>query len=828
MGDMVKNLLNKMDLEDITKAEILHLVADKDDYERYDLLKEVTRLLKKKKTYLIQQKHFYEKMEKQEEKEKTKEQIKKIKKLDRLVHEEMDCFTLPKKEKDLSKRTLPTFVRMQASNLNDIKCMQYLLDEDTKCLLNKIEEESSPHKKLELIESFIFKFEKLLADLQKSLNQAIEELLLKAKENGDYFPILKKKWETIMKKEKYEDFALKIDYYQISIRGIKVILERLYTLKGIQKSAIAKEERTLKRKNSDIFPDDTEFIIQSILDHSNLDEESLRKTKAASHSFLKMLPLLKKNVEVCNQIYPSLNDLTEYFLSVFEHMDNEDVICLCNIFKNNLNITVCELKDLDIDTSSIRKQLKLLTKKFNKMKKSILEEGLEENDTKYVSLFTPLLEEELNYYYFSRILEETKSDLTNKDKEELLSTILDYFIVNYKYKLVNQNFSYIDPNYYKSLLMLFIKYELITPDMEQMLKQRLEEFQDYLYSKGKNLSSSKSEALTDIENLSSSLLKYKKEYQNLNCLSEKLGQIIKEKIPYIVSNSEKLGYSSVGEKYDSSTFVLGKYAYSKAYNEEGDLLFQIHLLDTASLITKQEGIDEYLKENTVEKLPIHFQYEEGKKYPVMTFQFHIYQSHIVSNMKLFPNIIKIDSIYSLEEFQQYRNYPDLKALVSAYKQIEPIDDLSIDRYTEKILSTHILKFFNGFEKEIPMMYKRNCDNLYEQLMVQNHNQLCGELFHIPKKQAHRIFNILDEKPADIYTNYQTEDAYLSIEPFSYSGIYLLRTIKALLNETYSFHEEEYNIEKANVISYCKKKNELYGYVPNKIMKQDKNRCIDKQ
>ena len=124
------------------------------------------------------------------------------------------------------------------------------------------------------------------------------------------------------------------------------------------------------------------------------------------------------------------------------------------------------------------------------------------------------------------------------------------------------------------------------------------------------------------------------------------------------------------------------------------------------------------------------------------------------------------------------------------------------------------------------MYRRSCGQIFEDLNIQNHNQVCYYLSKIPKKKAHNIFHILDEMPEDIYTNYQTDDAYLLIDPFSYSGLYLLRVIKQLIKGEYCFSEEEYNREKDKIISYCKTLNSNYGYVPEKIMKNDKIKMIN--
>jgi hypothetical protein len=168
----------------------------------------------------------------------------------------------------------------------------------------------------------------------------------------------------------------------------------------------------------------------------------------------------------------------------------------------------------------------------------------------------------------------------------------------------------------------------------------------------------------------------------------------------------------------------------------------------------------------------------------------------------------------------YRDIPSLKELVSSYKRLRKSGNVSnLDKYTSSVISDEILTLFKNTKKEIPCMYKRTLSKQIQDTKKYNHNDLCNILFKIDKKTAHKIFNILDETPEDIYTNYITDESYLEFTPFNYQTIYLYRCLKEVLNDTYDF-SENYEDTKKEVISYCKKLNENYGYVSDQFYKND--------
>ncbi len=830
MGENVKKTIYTLELEqEITKSDVLELVEDSNPFERYNKIRELLRVLKKRRDYLFHQKRLYEKNNNVSEKEIVKSNIKKIKKVEKILRDASYNITFPQREEKNEKGNIPVFLKMQISSLNDIKSIEYLLDDETVSLLDKIESEISVLEKLEILEKLITKFEEMLNQMREVLDDIFKALIQEINENTNYKIDLKKRknLNKFLSDDVYKTFKVNIDYYEISINGIKNILERLYTLKGIQKAALNKECREIERRSDDIFSEDTETTVQIIIENSKLNKDMKEKTIKVVHYFYDFLNSTNTegNIE-------SLKDYINFFCFIFSLLDKEEVICLSNIFRRSLQKKNSELKGFSEGNIIVKKQIKKFIKCLQKEKDIVFYQFKEENRQIYTNIFYPLLDDELNYYYFSRILEEMKFELNSTEIKKIFAEILDRYIVNYKYKLINQGFSYIDPKYYESLMILFINNNLMLEENVVLLNSRLEEFREYLCKKGRNISQPKLDALKDIDNLCLKLSKNVFSKKNSYNINNKIERLMVEKIPYIIENSSKLGFSSGDEArykdYSYSTFVLGDYAYSKRYNDEGDLLFQIHILDTSSIITENELLDDEVKK--IHDIPYQFKYEMGRKYPVVTFQFRIYQNNTVGNMKLFSNIIKVDSIYSKDDLESYRENTDLKTLISAYKRIGNfcLDDFDIDKNTELVLSSHILEFLNGFEKEIPMMYRRNCDVIGENLNIYNHNQLCYFLSKVPKKQAHKIFYILDEKLPDIYTNYQTDDAYVSLNAFSYSGVYLLRTIKKLINNDYLFNDEYYEREKADVIKYCKTLNEQFGYVPDKIMKQDKIKNLDKR
>ncbi len=768
--------------------------------EPIEQIRKTLRYLKKVHGALVYDKHHYERIDDSKNLALVREKIKRVRKMEDILQRKIESFPVSTHKRERNEH-IPVYLRMEASSFRDLTLLSTtLLGEEMGEQIKSLDSKLDSEKKLQILGEVIPTLEGIHSHIkcqEEKLYQEFAELFgIKINKS------MKKEVHNRMKDTLYEPFQVRLDYYRETLLQINRVLERLYTLRGIYKTALLKQEKEEMRREENIFLDNDKEIILDFVSAFFHDDSTLKENV---HSFLN-----KDILEEFDAVCASLEKITDIFMESFVTLHKENIVCLCNVMKNKIIARMNEIKSYlpKEDAQGYTRELKKVAKIYEKMKKASMEkkEKVEKTDA-YYDLFEVLLKNPNNYYYASKILDIVEDKLPFFTIERLVEEVITLFAQSHRLKIEGQTRDVITPNYYCRILILFEKKELISNRMQVYLSNCLEELKEYACSKKESIS--KDAALRDIEKLQQGgwMLSYVEEKEKIATLEVK--KAVQERLQYINKDSKV----EKNTDYRARTFALGNLAYSIQYNEEGNQYFRVHLLDTSHLIFEDTKADEIIKKHMLlnQKVPFDLSYKKNITYPVLTFQYRIYNNNS-SRLKMFEDTISIDEVYNKSDLKNYREIPDLKALIASYKRIweaEVTND--INKQVEDRICDEILMLLKNCTKEVPCMYKQSLKRSMERTKEENMLSLGHILYKIDKKVAHKIWAILEEDIPPIYTTSITEETYLELQPFSYETIHLYRSIKRIWNETYDFYEE-YNRNKAEIQSYCQAYNEQYGYV----------------
>lgn len=486
-----------------------------------------------------------------------------------------------------------------------------------------------------------------------------------------------------------------------------------------------------------------------------------------------------------------------------------------------------------------KKFLKTVEKKFEAIK-PIPVYVSEEDTTAYYNIIDSLTEDDRNFGYISKLLQEIDSfkharketinkENKSKEKEHILLLLTDRFIHNYKLKLVNQGFTYVEPTFYKEVMKLYFDEQAsITEEEAVKILFRLEEFEEYAIEKRYQ---STSNVLKDIEEIKNKLNGYQQEKPVEPKTARNIKEELKEMSPYIhieaSRRNKELGYPEYIPSETMKTFMFEKnpnYAFSISYTEAGDTSFSIHLLDNRSLVNMDEEAIRQLKEgNNI--LPV---FTTKQKYPTLSFTYKI-KDNKLGSLSISPANIKVDSVIGENELDNYKMNPTLQEFYRVAYKLNEKQDSPENIYQQKGIITLVQKCLSkdiGSKLEsahIPFIYKKSLDEA-EDLIRINHNKTCCDLFNIPKQEAHHIFNILDEQADSYYITHRGEDGKIETNGNTYLGLYLLDTLYKV-NNIRNDWGAQYDPDQAakDVLDIVTELNKNNKYTPEQIEKEnDKN------
>ena len=437
--------------------------------------------------------------------------------------------------------------------------------------------------------------------------------------------------------------------------------------------------------------------------------------------------------------------------------------------------------------ASIEKEfLRRLIKIFEKLK-PVKYEPIDEDTSAYYDILEALIDNDANYTYISKLMIKIHNFVNaRKNGRHFAFLLLDRFIKNYKLKLVNQGLPYVEPDFYKELLSLNFSLGSFLSENEKLdFSLLLVTFKDYVISKNYNNSE---KVFDDIDFIADSM-------NNVKITEEKQDDKVLEELSSLkyrmadVSNSYLKNNYSVFSAFKFNN--VSNYAFSVDYSSDDNIILKIHILDTASFIKDDSLIYEEMKSKDIE-IP---RFELNCFYPTMTFAYTIFDNKI-SDVRVTSSVVNISEEYSNQDLGNYIDNPHIKDLFSVFKRIKDsrnIDDIyysqdGIKDFTDSILNKDITKSF--VNNNMPFIYKAYLENGKDLVRI-NHNAVCDKLIDIPKKEAHRVFDILDEV-YDAY--YVPTSGKLELDSSKFLGLYLLTTIHRVQDGAYDINkvQEELN------------------------------------
>lgn len=469
----------------------------------------------------------------------------------------------------------------------------------------------------------------------------------------------------------------------------------------------------------------------------------------------------------------------------------------------------------------------------------------EPNTTPYYNIIEKLSADDRNFGYIKRLLKEIpgcidarkalngkEKDRKDKESVHICVTILDKFIHNYKLKLVNQGFDYTEPQFYKEIIKLYYEENVTLKDKEkiQMLTM-LESFEEYAIGKQYQATSN---VLEDIAEIKNGLNHCEKKEQLNQSPSRNIKQEIGQMSSYILEEAarrnERLGYEEYAPNDVTKTLMLEdlpNYAFSIQYSSTGETYFGIHILDNRNLVSMDEEAIKLVKAGK-KILPT---FTPKKKYPTMSFAYRI-KGNKVGGLQIAPATIVIDKKYEESELDRYKEISDVKELVRVTSILNDTEIVpeniyeveGISKLLEKSLSKDIGEKLES--QHIPFVYEKSLDE-QEELILENHNKTCGDLFNIPKQEAHNIYRLLDEDKDKYYMPHRGIDGRIDLNSDSDLGLYLIDTlykIKNMQNENGPMYEPEQ--AKEEVLEKIEELNSKNTYTPAQI-KKNNERTIKK-
>ncbi len=539
---------------------------------------------------------------------------------------------------------------------------------------------------------------------------------------------------------------------------------------------------------------------------------------------------------------------SDYYLNNW-HPDDLEVIPkeIKTLLNNMVYLPKYELEELTIIAISLIKNKKSRLNKnqdFYEQEKNLLNNlkhsfesikpliYIEEEDTSsYYEILKTLIQDDRNYEQireiikieeFKRARQSSNEKDHNSDKKHIILLLEDYFIDNYKIKLLNHGFEYIEPDFYKEIMKAIITEGIkLTSKEVAEYSRKIDEFRDYIYKKGYQSNNKIMEDIREISNLRQ--VHEKKEKKQKSGLLSPAEQ--KENFNLWLSigvneNKEK----DYKEFYPSATVRtfqiegLEPFAFSIAYLEDGSKNFGVHILDTSKIIREDENMMTELIENNI-TLPT---FTKHITFPTMSFQSNINAENELSKGPVCPTNLMINNYFSKEDLNKYKGIPELKEFKNWLYLIR--NDLMMEENIyqadniKSLISTYLSeKLSTKFEKEkLPFIYKSAIPD-QEKIIMENHNNTSQLLSKIPRNKAHQVYDILESKElaSTYYIGNKTNNGKIELDTTTPAGVYLLTTLHRIREGRYNPDKAEKEI--VNLLSYL---NKGHDYIPQCLSTQN--------
>lgn len=682
--------------------------------------------------------------------------------------------------------------------ISDIELINYWISDEAKEKFKLYKETGFYNERLSILRELQSIYTKALQEqkvYKKEMTERIYHMVAVDTNIKQGLPTSKKLIYAQMNKEEYSSLKEKLEDMTLELRKCYQLLEKIIHLKELDNAQI-KLLTNPELANEELI-ENYDFI------------EPKNEIEKEFQRILRKLVLGKYTSEYSNMpvrfIPEDVKELLNHMLNLPTDELEELTILAVDVIKQ-------KRKAISKEENSWEKAfLKNIEKEFARIKPIVYE--IEDEDTSvYYDILNKLMQDDRNYEYIKKLLEieeftrarttykekegQGRKAVVTKRKEHVVLLVLDNFIKNYKLKLQNQGFEYIEPAYYKEIIKLFINKETELMQEEQdKYYLRIEEFKEYI--KGKGYQSTEN-VLIDIEEIEIFDNSYEKqnvqnkEVQYFN--DEQRGEIYEYLLNDGIIRNQRKGYPEFKTSDTVSTFEIEgvePFAFSISYNQDGSKKVGIHILDTTTIINGNEYIAKEL-ECGYGQLPT---LNTKREYPTMMFETTIQMNNNLESLKIIPANIKIDTYYNSQDLDKYREIATLKEFVNWLCLIRDKMNYEENIYQESSMKNIIESYLSQtislqFENErIPFIYQSTLPNA-EELILRNHNAICQDLYKIERKKAHQIFDIMHEQESIYYIPSKTSASKIEINPSTEEGIYLLNTIHRIGMNRYKTKTEK--------------------------------------
>ena len=707
--------------------------------------------------------------------------------------------------------------------ISDIELINYWISDEAKEKFQLYKETGFYNERLSILKELQSIYTKALQEqksYKKEMTENIYRMVAVDSNIKQGLPTSKKLIYAQMNKEEYSSLKEKLEDMTSELRKCHQLLECIIHLKELDNAQIK-------------LLTNPELVNEELIENYDFIEPK-NEIEKDFQRILRKLVLGKYTSEYSNMpvrfIPEEVKELLNHMLNLPEYELEELTILAIDVIKQ-------KRKNINKEENRWEKAfLKNIEKEFIRIKPVFYE--IEDEDTSvYYDILNKLMQDDRNYEYIKKLLEIeefTKARTTYKEqedqgrkkvitrrKEHIVLLVLDNFIKNYKLKLQNQGFDYIEPAYYKEIIKLFINKETeLTQEEQDKYYLRLEEFKEYIKGKGYQ---STEKVLTDIEEIETFDNNYEKSNVQNNRVqyfdNEQRGEIYEYLLNDGIIRNYRKGYPEFKTTDTVRTFQIEgvePFAFSISYNQDGSKRVGIHVLDTTTIINGNEYIAKEL-ECGYDKLPT---LNTKREYPTMMFETTIQRNNNLESLKISPANIKIDAYYNGRDLDNYREIPTLKEFVNWLGLIRDKINYEENIYQESSMENIIESYLSETislkleSEKIPFIYQSSLPNA-EELILKNHNAICQDLYKIERKKAHQIFDIMHDQESKYYIPSKTSESRIEINPSTEEGIYLLNTIHRIGMNRYNPEEAETEVKEL-----LEKLNEQHEYVPSSLEKSN--------
>lgn len=713
--------------------------------------------------------------------------------------------------------------------IQNIEESNYWLDKESKLLFDTYLTSKVHGDRIDILRELAFRYLENVAellDIELATTKNMQEMEVENKN-----PVRKylMPWTKTMPptKEMYQPYEEKLKEIINRANRSKIMIRLLQKLEEVENLELSKVDRL-------------EITTEELLD----SREFIIPTNEIEARYKKFLQDIDKENYSISLISSLENNLPEEVITLLNEMKNlprfqlDEMITLAKhviqnkrnqIGKSNTNDKITEkrfLKKLEMAFESIRPQI-----------------YVEDEDTRaYFDILQVLLNDDRNYEYIKKLLEigefknarqaikikegKGRKKVRITERKHVTLYILDQFIKNYKLKLLNQKREYIEPSYYKETLKQFIKQGAKLTSRELMeYNQRLEEFREYIKGKGHQNTSQVLEDINEI-NYVHPISKTKKTPNKSQQIAYK-EECYQFALDTGVAQNKSHNYPEFIPSDTIRTFQIEgfePYAFSIEYQSDGSRKIGVHVLDTTKIINENPDFLNDIKEESEQIAKL----DTTRIYPTYSFQTGIGNDNELYHGEIIPANILIQNYFSEEDQQQYRKYPELKEMANWFRLLQINIEAENNEYFQgnmkDLLTSHLSrKISNRLETgKIPFIYKSALPK-QEELIEKNHNNTCDILSKIPKRTAHRIYDILDQKEttSTYYIPNKTGISKVETDSMTLEGTYLLETLHRIQEQRYDPDEAAEEIK-----TLLQELNSNHEYVPS-CLSSHNDRQVDR-